>query len=218
MPEGYEFTLNWNVTETEIYVRLEAPTDGWVGLGIGEDGGGAMPGGDFVICTAEGWVSDRYALAYTTPTEDGSQDWTLHASGATGGGSTWCVLSRALVTNDNQDRELSHERLRSGAIPLMMAYGPDDAFGYHGRSSRTTAQVRMLEAQDRMASLLAMPDYDANHTYFNGNFGIPHDWASCARHNARVGSVECFSPTTTCEDLDPQTANLDTPLRTCIHL
>ena len=122
LPDGFEFHFFWNLTQTsDILIRIEAPATGWIGLGIGEDGAGAMPGGDFVVCNAQGWVSDRFALGYVTPTEDAKQDWELLASGFDGG-STFCVLKRAMVTGDLQDRDLTLARLDLAAINFMFAY------------------------------------------------------------------------------------------------
>lgn len=191
VPDGFQYYLSWNISEADIVVRVEAQTSGWVGLGIGEDGGGGMMGSDLVVCNSQGWISDRYALEYAFPPEDGKQDWTLLSSGTSMVG-TFCIMSRALDTFDKQDHSLSRDKLEKGPVNLLFAYGSSSEFAYHGRGQRTTAHLNLLRPQDSIRSLRSMSDYDTNVTLYNGNVHIPHDQASCAAFGS-----QCRAPHTT---------------------
>lgn len=193
VPENFEFHFKWNLTATNIAVQIQAPTSGWIGLGLGEPGAGAMPGGDFVICTAEGTVEDRFALDYVTPSLDEQQDWSLTGSGSAAG-DTWCELTRALDTGDAQDRKLD-----AGDHPVgfMFAYGNSDAFGQHLSTQRFTAQLRLTTGLDKLEELEAAPDLAGTVEVLNNNFAVPWNQDTCDAHNAAVGDTECYSPETT---------------------
>ena len=196
-PAGFSYDMSWNISNGRFITRVSAPTTGWVGLGIGEYGAGAMPGGDFVICTAEGTIEDRWAPGYVTPLLDANQDWTLHYSGGDAA-ETWCVMSRALDTGDNQDRPIDPQKLELGPINLMFAYGSSDNFYQHGPAQRSTAQIRLLESVDLMTKLWSMPDYHSNVTLGNTAVAIPHDQASCAAStDSQSGDPQCVQPHTT---------------------
>jgi hypothetical protein len=196
-PVGFEYDISWNISDGRFITRVAAPTTGWVGLGIGEYGAGAMPGGDFVVCTAEGTIEDRWAPGYVTPILDTQQDWTLHYSGGDGSES-WCIMSRALDTEDTQDRPIDLQKLALGPVNLMFAYGTADAFNQHGPTQRSTAQLRLLASVDLMTKLLSMPDYDSNVTLNNNAVQIPHDQATCeASLDSLTGASQCEEPHTT---------------------
>ncbi len=90
-PNSYEnykelsayYTLYWtaDVNNDVLYLAVEAETTGWVGFGLGEPTSGSMPGADILVAWVDSnnqaHVSDRYALDFSTPLEDGCQDWTL---------------------------------------------------------------------------------------------------------------------------------------------
>jgi len=199
-PAGFEYDISWNISDGRFITRVAAPTTGWVGLGIGEYGAGAMPGGDFVICTAEGTIEDRWAPGYVTPSLDTQQDWTLHYSGGDDSES-WCIMSRALDTEDNQDRPIDLQKLALGPINVMFAYGTSDTFSQHSATQRSTAQMRLLESVDLMTKLLSMPDYDSSVTLSNSGVEIPHDRATCDASldmlNGNPGYPQCQEPHTT---------------------
>lgn len=196
VPDGFQFDLKWNLTDTHFMMRIEAPTSGWIAFGIGEGGAGGMPGADIVACTAEGWVSDRYALAYATPLEDSKQDWTLLESGGHSG-QTYCILKRARITDDWQDRQLHQQSLALGKLNILMAYGMDDSFTYHLRGNRATTQIDLFDDSTSIERLTAMPDYDTSVLLLNPNVSVPHDATSCNQLNTLVGGRFCLDAVTT---------------------
>lgn len=193
-PTGFAYKMSWNITSTDVVLRIEAPTTGWLAFGIGEDGAGGMPGADIVACTAEGWLSDRFATKYSLPAEDVQQDWTMISSGTTSGGSgSFCTVQRTLVTGDLQDRALSMERLQAAKLNILMAYGDTDTFSYHGLTSRSTAQIDLLHPGN---GTLDVPESDMTVLLQNSDITIPHDDTTCTAFGAMYSESTCFSPVT----------------------
>ena len=91
----------------------------------------------------------------------------------------------------------------------MFAYSNSPWATQHTPSQRTTAQVKLTNAVDQMASLFGMPDYHSNATFgngdgvpnYNGGFVIPHNPATCTAHNQLVGHGECVDGRTTYIDM-----------------
>lgn len=166
VPSGFEYKLRWNVTTDHFIVEISAPTSGWVGLGIGEVGGGSMPGGDFVQCNSAGWVRDGYAVDYAKPIADSQQDWTLTAA-MYNGTHTICRLSRKLHTNDPQDRSLDTPAYRMDVVNFLFAYGEFIANEpvQHSQNHRTTAQIK-LWGNEVPSQAVDMVDYDKTLDFF----------------------------------------------------
>eukprot|EP00937_MAST-01D_sp_MAST-1D-sp2_P004180 g4180.t1 len=121
---SYDFY--WVTRPDTLFVALDAPTTGWVGLGIGEAGG--MRGADIMIgsvhdTTGVATVGDFHGTQNGVPVKDGCQDWTIH-HGEQADGRTLIVASRKFITNDKNDRPIVPVGLR--AAGLLFAYGPSN--------------------------------------------------------------------------------------------
>jgi hypothetical protein len=97
--------VHWRLDRTveRIYLAVASRATGWVGFGIGENGG--MQGADILLfeATHPDTLIDSYNLEDRGPLSDDCQDWTLTSS-ATDGGFLIFEANRAFDTGDAQDR------------------------------------------------------------------------------------------------------------------
>jgi DOMON domain len=134
---GENYALSWHLA-----LAVEAETNGWVGVGLGEPTSGGMPGSDIWIFSVENGkprVSDRYALNQSMPVEDKCNDWTVVSGYEKPSSRTTLVEAiRPLKTGDPQDRDIP----RSGLVKLVLAVSPDgmDALSYHGQQGRKSTE------------------------------------------------------------------------------
>eukprot|EP01121_Diplochlamys_sp_Union-15-3_P016925 TRINITY_DN5861_c0_g1_i1.p1 TRINITY_DN5861_c0_g1~~TRINITY_DN5861_c0_g1_i1.p1 ORF type:complete len:467 (-),score=66.23 TRINITY_DN5861_c0_g1_i1:27-1427(-) len=101
-----------------------------------------MPGSDMVIgvITDSGpSITDRYALAFSTPFIDDCQSWTL-VSGSKSAGQVFFEVSRKLDTGDTQDRVIP-----PGPVRILYATGASQQLSYHG-ATRGATMVRFYDS------------------------------------------------------------------------
>ena len=139
LDESIGFRVGHRVEGSTLHLKLSAAMTGWLGFGFAEMTSGHMKGADMVTAyVADGTVyaQDRHALfAPTTDAgstyeglfafEDEHNDWSIEW-GSESNGETSVHLSRALSTNDAQDREVGR-----GPQRIIWAWGDADFVSYH---------------------------------------------------------------------------------------
>ena len=120
-----------------------------------------MKGADILYfeTSNSGVLIDAYALEYSQPIPDKSQDWTLISSSSQGRILTVEAL-RALNTNDPQDIPLTNDSWPAiDATRIIAAWGNSSSIQYHGLTDRVAAQVRFFGSPptDPLAALKADP-------------------------------------------------------------
>jgi len=138
----------WSHVGERLHFVLQAPSEGWVGLGI-PDGGG-MAGADIaVVETAPDGkrvVHDYHALQPTAPPiRDVCQDWELISFNSSSGKIS-AEIARPLVTPDQQDRPID----LAGTMDFIVAHGNTPSVGYH---SATRGTIRIPFSGQSAASL-----------------------------------------------------------------
>eukprot|EP00339_Tiarina_fusa_P002981 CAMPEP_0117069238 /NCGR_PEP_ID=MMETSP0472-20121206/48557_1 /TAXON_ID=693140 ORGANISM="Tiarina fusus, Strain LIS" /NCGR_SAMPLE_ID=MMETSP0472 /ASSEMBLY_ACC=CAM_ASM_000603 /LENGTH=302 /DNA_ID=CAMNT_0004791685 /DNA_START=8 /DNA_END=913 /DNA_ORIENTATION=+ len=139
------FRLFHRVQGQEIFLRLVAKHDGWLGFGLAEQGSGHMKGADIVtaqVTNGNVMAQDRYVpfaawdgTSYTGlyAAEDVVNDWTI-LEGYRIDGEMVVVLKRLLNTNDPQDRPVI-----PGSQRIIWAWGSGNTVSYHGNRGATIA-------------------------------------------------------------------------------
>ena len=170
------FRMQWEISGDALRLRLEAPVVGWLAWGIAETTG--MRGADIVYYEhAGGRLVDSYATRDGKPTEDQCQDWALVAT-ETSGGKLAVELTRKLVTNDPQDRAITHDAAAS-LFPtrIVAAWGDSAEIQYHCSTCRVAASVRLFGSggetgEDSFDALRADTSLQS-HDIIVPNFQIP---------------------------------------------
>lgn len=120
-------TFQWQDDGTNLTVVLEAPTTGWVGVGLKANS--LMEGANILIGYVEDstntTISDRYGTDEYTHVEDidlgGSEDYTF-ISGSETNSTTRVSFSILLDSEDDYDRQL----VPGNNIKCFLAYGEGD--------------------------------------------------------------------------------------------
>lgn len=162
---GFLFEFKIDVPAAAFVARTTVPAGTrWFGVGIGEEGGGAMAGADVALVTADpdaasGWtVRDSYSLSEATPLPDVQQDWAVVSALPAPGGGAVVTLSRPLDTGDAaQDRRIDLEQAAEAPQLMIFARGESAAPSYHGRDHRFRRKVLLAPAgsADPLAELAA---------------------------------------------------------------
>lgn len=141
------YQLFYTIDDNELRVGMVAKTTGWVGFGIADPAGAAMPGADMAIGwlvdrSGEGVVGDYYAPGYSTPQRDECEDWSLVAATQNGDGYTAVEITRPLDTGDSQDHSVSKDW---STLAVMGAMGSSDFLSYHGTFGRATTRLHRYD-------------------------------------------------------------------------
>lgn len=155
------YSASWEITDSQLFVKIEANTTGWVMLGFAEKGAAGMVGADFVSCyvdpdTQAASVVDRYAISNEAPAADASQDWSLIAASNTDG-TISCELSRSLETGD-----IYHDRAISSinsSTRLLFAFGESTDTDFHASPNQAALTVNLVSDMSVEDEILAAPDY-----------------------------------------------------------
>jgi hypothetical protein len=142
-----DIALLWKINGDHIELAVAAGASGWVGFGIAD--AGAMPGADMITFeAATQTLTDRYSLEFAKPIPDLCQDdWTLVGSDSDDNFISFRA-TRALVTNDPQDRNLIDDSdLVVQATPVIVAWGNQQTLSFHGLN-RARSYVRFF-AEDQ---------------------------------------------------------------------
>jgi hypothetical protein len=140
-------------------LTLSAQTTGWIGFGLAEAGG--MAGADILVASVDdngvGTVGDYWASANAAPHLDTQQDWRL-LSASEADGVTSVTVTRALDTNDRQDRPFAPWAAWKNKV--IVATGESDTFAYHGTASRRADAIDFFGVtRDTLAELEAEAGY-----------------------------------------------------------
>ncbi|KAL5011590.1 hypothetical protein ScPMuIL_010141 [Solemya velum] len=131
-----DYILNWRFTETDITIRVEARTTGYVAFGLSRYGG--MYPADVVIGwvkDGQGYLFDYHTIDNTPPILDQSQDWQLLSAEENQFG-TSLEFRRRLDTCDPNDMKINEQT--ANLIFASHPNDPDDSGSvfYHGPSRR----------------------------------------------------------------------------------
>jgi len=131
---GYEkveisgITFEWRTEGTNLYVRLFAPTTGWVAVGFNPSS--MMQDANFIMGYVSGndvVISDQYGSGLTSHTPDtdmtGGSDNLSDKQGTQTGNGTRITFTIPLDSGDSYDREL----VAGQTYKIIIAYGPDGA-------------------------------------------------------------------------------------------
>ena len=140
--------MHWRIdNETQrLHIAVAAAAQGWVGLGLAENGG--MRGADIVLFEASNpeEVTDAYVLQERLPLVDDCQDWTLTRSFTDNDGFLIFEANRLIDTGDKQDRPLINDALESSvASRIIAAWGDSPSVSYHGTTNRARGQLRWFQ-------------------------------------------------------------------------
>jgi len=150
--EDINMDVYWTITDTEIFIGLEAPATGWVGFGLRpatpseEEEQPLMQGVDIYIgyvADGQAFMRDDYAdqpTGHSADTDLGGEDSILEFAGSEDGGATTLEFKRLLNTQDEYDAEVlvGDETYQE----VYLAYSNSDDFTtYHGDTSRTEVRL-----------------------------------------------------------------------------
>eukprot|EP00545_Synedropsis_sp_CCMP1620_P011459 CAMPEP_0119009488 /NCGR_PEP_ID=MMETSP1176-20130426/4395_1 /TAXON_ID=265551 /ORGANISM="Synedropsis recta cf, Strain CCMP1620" /LENGTH=636 /DNA_ID=CAMNT_0006962011 /DNA_START=21 /DNA_END=1931 /DNA_ORIENTATION=- len=144
--------LRWSIIENqddhrqdEIHLAIVVQATGWVGFGIGENGG--MKGSDMFIFQASGGdLIDAYATALERPRVDQQQDWSLVRS-IVADGLLIVEVTRLLDTGDSMDWPLTKDSQPfMPGTKIVAAWGDTEQMTYHGANQRLAAELRLFGA------------------------------------------------------------------------
>ena len=180
---GYTFHWHYDAPSGSMYFKLTAPTTGWVGLGLAEAGG--MRGADLMVASVDDsdlstlTVGDYYALSESMPSADCQSDWVGHW-GTQDDSSTTIIVSRALETNDLQDRPIKNDGDPTRFIVAYSPYGLD-MLSYHG-TSRHSFKLNLFESEGVIDHTQSDQRLDAikndpnvrTFTVLNNNYNLPN--------------------------------------------
>jgi len=154
-------------------LALEVTATGLVGFGLAETNG--MEGADIVYYqVASNTIIDSFATKYGKPTADICQDWQL-VSAEQSGGNLAVEMTRRLVSDDTQDRNITDD----SAVPLkpttvIAAWGDTTEIDYHCNTCKVATTVRFFgtgEASDTMSGLRTDENIEA-HDLHVGNHAM----------------------------------------------
>lgn len=128
--------LHWSIVDDKwIRLAIIVRAQGWVGLGLSENGG--MRGADMVIFEARNptQLVDAHVLDDLNPIVDSCQNWELNYSDVTDDGFMIVEATRLLDTGDTQDHRI-YDDSQLAAIPhrVISAWGDSETWSYHGRN------------------------------------------------------------------------------------
>eukprot|EP01059_Diplonema_ambulator_P029499 TRINITY_DN48992_c0_g1_i1.p1 TRINITY_DN48992_c0_g1~~TRINITY_DN48992_c0_g1_i1.p1 ORF type:complete len:541 (+),score=31.70 TRINITY_DN48992_c0_g1_i1:72-1694(+) len=162
------YILCTELNGTEVVIELQAKTKGWVGLGIGEQSSGSMPGADIGVVEGEGGipgVRDLHAVVKDEPLDDClSGGWGFKTKVASGG---WVniTLTKPIRSNDtSQDRDIP-----PGPTLIIMAMGDTAKLTYHGET-RTMGTHTFYETATTAPD---EPEYDLKIDLKVANLTVP---------------------------------------------
>jgi hypothetical protein len=142
--------LHWKTNATHIHIAVAARATGWIGFGLSESGG--MRGADMVLFASDDdndngndfKLMDAHVLQDLYPIEDDCQNWEL-LHGIIEGGFVIFEAIRQLDTGDLQDRTFVDDSDWSiAATMIVLAWGDDSHWSYHGRKNRVKGAVRFF--------------------------------------------------------------------------
>lgn len=120
-------TLQWKVNETNVEIKLSAPTRGWVAVGF--DPSSMMKDANFIIGYVQGqdaFISDHFgngSFSHASDSELGGSDDLVDKHGTESAGSTQISFIMPLNSGDSYDRVLEPGQ----TYKVILAYGPDGA-------------------------------------------------------------------------------------------
>lgn len=132
--EQINMDLYWTLTDTELYVGVSAPAQGWVSVGL-RDGvpeeadENVMQGVDFILGYVEDgtlFARDDFAdtpFAHSADTDLGGTDDVLEAAGSQADGVTVFEYKRLIDTGDEFDNPVAQ-----GEAEVYLAYSDADNF------------------------------------------------------------------------------------------
>ncbi|GAB6027743.1 hypothetical protein CHUAL_001980 [Chamberlinius hualienensis] len=146
--------LFWKNDVGSITFEIQAPTKGYVGLGISPSG--TMIDADIVtgyVANNNPQIKDRYSTKNELPVIDKVQNYEL-ISGSENSTHTTLRFKRKLNTGDTEDKEIT-----AGPITLIWAYGaadplPGSDIDYHGLETREVLQNSEEPLEIMAANLL----------------------------------------------------------------
>lgn len=136
------FIFRYTVSGETFIGEISAPTEGYIGFGIG-----TMTNSDMIILSEVDGVfglNDFYTSLLPTPRLDekngGASDLTsaeFFLQEETG--TSRMRFSRPLITGDSRDRDL----IPSETVRLIFAYGDSKSLNYHGLGKRTSLDIQL---------------------------------------------------------------------------
>ncbi len=123
-----DFTIKWKIVDSNISVKLGAPTTGWVAIGF--DPTSRMKDANIIIGYVENgevFMRDDYGSATTAHEADtaaGGTDDLTNKSGTENNGTTEIAFTMPLNSGDSRDRVLKE----GTSYTIIMAYGTSDSF------------------------------------------------------------------------------------------
>jgi len=171
LPSGADtnngIALHWRIDEKRVHVAVAAKAQGWVGLGLSENGG--MRGADIVYFQASDpdKVTDSHVLSDRVPVEDDCQDWTLTRS-QTDDGFLIFEANRLIDTVDTKDRPLIYDAPESSvASRIIAAWGDSPSISYHGATNRARGQLRWFQTSTNEVTSFASVMMEQAEGYFD---------------------------------------------------
>lgn len=123
-------TFQWRTDQDSLYVKLSAPTTGWVAVGF--DPTSAMRDANFIIGYVQGndvFISDSYGdgnYSHEPDSEGGGNDNVADKKGSESATSTQISFTIPLDSGDPRDRPL----VAGQTYTILLAYGPDGSDGF----------------------------------------------------------------------------------------
>ena len=189
-----KYSVDYLVENNQVILRLKARNHGgFLGFGISE--AGHMLGADIAVLTMNEVgvpnVQD-YFVPWTAapnisphPIVDACNDWTMICGTNDGRGYQEFVVSRALDTNDTQDRAIVH-----GLNTIIFAWGigPEEtSLTYHG-PNRGTVSISFFN--DENPAFIPPPDADGSATLLFNNFMLRPKRTTYALQKFDLGEAE----------------------------
>ena len=180
------FVAKHKVVGSTLHLILSASHSGYLGFGFAEPSTGHMKGADLLtVSVTNGQISadDRYAdfapTTYTGPTYtngysgltaafDVHNDWSI-VGGSEVGGVTEVWLTRALVTGDQQDRDVL-----GGPNRIVWAWGASDQVLYHGSKRGATTATFFGSAASS-----GIPEHDGSWKVQMAGYTVPTQRTTC---------------------------------------
>ena len=132
-------TMSYTIVGQQLSVTLEAPTQGWLGIGFNDRN--AIVGSDLLLMHVidnKAEVLDMQVKGIGNPKEDqmlGGTNNIIITAYAEKAGRTTISFSRPLNTQDPNDHPIE----RGEDLWLILAYSTHDDFGHHSRMRKHTS-------------------------------------------------------------------------------
>lgn len=140
--EDSGITFQWKLEGDSLYIRLSAPTEGWVAVGFNPSK--VMKGADYKLAYVEGsetFIEDHFGTGLFGHKSDlsigGQSNFTL-ISGSESGGVTTVEFSIPLNSGDEYDTVLN----RGDEVKVLLAYGSRDNFS-RKHKKRTSVVIEL---------------------------------------------------------------------------